>query len=376
MKIKDGISLEFSADRDDIVRQLTVLTEATGPSGLERDVVNLIQNELDLTEGAMDAMGNLVASFGPKDAEDRILFLAHTDEVSYVVTAIDESGSIFAAPNGLLLPAVAAGSFVQVLGRQGSVSGAVLAPPAHLVTAFSEASPGIWIHVGASDRDAVRRAGIQVGDPVCYKTPFHRLIGSRVAGKSLDNRAGCVALIQLGRLLARSMPTIGVDLAFTVQEEIGSRGAEVVVRRLNPTIAVVVDTVSACDDVYVSFPRGTARLGMGPTIRSFDLYQGGAGLGTRGVAYSRRLSLLAGEVAESRSIPFQRDAAATWTDAAWACSSLDVAVPTLGLFIPRLSSHSPLEVIDLRDLEACLSLCAGIVDKVQAVGKHGLDKPW
>jgi putative aminopeptidase FrvX len=367
---------QASPDFLEAFHELTLLTQSVGPSGFERDVVQLIEARLQSERAVLDAMGNLVVSFGPTDSGDRIVLLAHSDEVSYVITHIARSGLAFAAPNGLVLPAVGLGSFVQVVGHEQAVAGVAIAPPAHLSTGLPDTSAGLWIHLGADGADEVEQLGLRIGDPVCYDTPCKRLAGGRIAGKSLDNRAGCAVLMQLARLLAVTSPRTRVDLAFTAQEETGSRGAEVVIRRLEPDVVIVVDTVSANDGVYVSPPSGNVRLGGGPAIRSFDLFQGRRGIGTRGVAYSRPLAALAVAEAEKHGIPFQRDAAATWTDAAWGCSALTVGVPTVGLFIPRLGSHSAVEIIDLADFQACSNLARVLVEVIGELGTQRFLKAW
>jgi endoglucanase len=218
-----------------------------------------------------------------------------------------------------------------------------------------------------------------IGDPVCYDTVPRQLGARHFTGKALDNRVGCALLLALARALrdgALVAPGCRIDIGFTVQEEIGAHGAELLVKRLQPTIAVVVDTVTATDGVFSDRTSSNVRLGHGPVLRRFDVVDFSRHLPAGGAVYSRRLADLAYGCARDAGLPVQRDVAATWTDAAKVCGAGAGGVLSLGLFVPRWGSHSPVEVVDLRDVQAAEQLIIALIRKLSVDPAGFAAPPW
>jgi endoglucanase len=228
----------------------------------------------------------------------------------------------------------------------------------HLLTDRDLATPltlgDLWVHVGAASAAEVAELGIDIGRPVTLRSPTVRISEHVLVGPSIDNRAGCAALVAVARAAAERTRDFELQLVWCTQEEVGSRGARVAAQWLQPTVAVVVDTLPA-GDPSTPARHATSRVGHGPVIRAQDSR---AGKGTiYAPAVRRRLLELAGR----HGIPHQADVFPTWTDAC----EIHLAgrgVATGGVFIPRLCSHTPNELLDLRDLDRTVELLVAFTD--------------
>ncbi len=249
---------------------LEQLCAVRGVSGDESRVADLVWalGRPFIDVGHRDAMGNLILMRHWDRPGPRLVLCAHLDEVGLIITHIDDDGWLRFEPVGgmdlRLLPGVA------VRVGAGGISGVIASPPIHLVPSTERdqalALDDLRIDIGASDRAAAERR-VEVGDVVCFtRSPMD--IGECFAGCALDDRAGIAAI--LGVLRATRDLALPVAAAFTVQEEIGTRGAAAVAAALQPDVAVVVETTTAADLPGVPAHRRVTRLGQGPAITIQD----------------------------------------------------------------------------------------------------------
>ncbi|MCA9054752.1 MAG: M20/M25/M40 family metallo-hydrolase, partial [Planctomycetaceae bacterium] len=212
--------------------------------------------------------------------------------------------------------------------------------------------------VGAESLEEASSWGIEPGTPAVFDAPLTRMHhDDRWFGKGVDNRAGVLCVLEAARALAASRPNCQVDLVITVEEEIGLRGAEVAARRVQPDVVLAIDTVPAGGTPELKPDELPWVIGQGPLLKVRE---------TRGLSTHGPLRQLVREAAEENQIPYQLivDTAGITDGTAAQQASGDVAAMVLGL--ARRYSHSAVEVVDLRDVEAVLALSIASIHKLQS----------
>jgi tetrahedral aminopeptidase len=331
------------------------LTRVPGPSGYEDAVAVAVQEELAGLPGetTVDGIGNLVLRLPASEPDaPALMLMAHLDQVGLFVKYVDDDGMLYCEANGLVDERSLAASKVDIWTDDGVRVGLVGVRSRHLLSERDLATPPtvgeLWVHVGATDAAGVAALGIDIGQPATLRSETVWLSDDVLVGPSIDNRAGCAALVELALALAGRERDFELQLVWSTQEEVGSRGARVAAQWLQPTVAVVVDTLPA-GDASTPARHATSRVGSGPVVRAQD---NRAGKGTIYAPAVRRRLL---ELARANDIPHQSDVFPTWTDAC-EVHLAGRGVATGGVFIPRLCSHTPNELLDIRDLERTVAL--------------------
>lgn len=352
-----------------LYQRLAELTALDGVSGSEQSVVAYLAEALAglSDEVDLDPFGNLVATRHGPSGGRRLMILAHSDEVGCIVREIRPDGMIGLLPMGLLSLRALPGSRVRI-GR-GAVPGVVGVPSGHLEGAAGAPAPDSALHidVGAASESEVRDLGIQEGDPIAFDSPLRRLSGSRVTGKAIDNRIGCAILLELlERLRGEALPAT-LLAAVSVQEEIGMRGARMIGSRWQPSLAIALDTVPAEDAGSWTGPgrSGSVRLGAGPVVQMVE----GVISAFTGTVHHPGVRRLILEASRRAQTPVQFSVSGHWTTDAAAVHVSGAGVPTGFISIPRRYSHSPVEVLDLRDAERAVDL---LVEVVRTAGQADL----
>jgi putative aminopeptidase FrvX len=337
-----------------VVDVLRELVPVPGPSGFEDRIRSHLKGRLEALglEPRVDDMGNLYVEV-PGEGRG-LLLAAHMDELGLIVTHIEENGLIRFSKLGGIDDRILPSTRVQLLGSKGPVDGVIGLTPPHLQLDRSQRQEVVpWhrlaIDVGASSRGEVLEMGIDTLTPVVFEKPWVELGGGRyVATRSIDDRAGCAVLLRLAeRIASGDLRLAGrLILAWTVQEEVGLRGAFGLARRLDPSLMVAVDTVSCCEPAVT----GTLHPGGGAVIRAVDnAYIAGPGI----VAWLERL---AGE----RGVPVQKTVAGGGTDAA---AFQRAGVRAVALGVPVKYTHSTVEMVNKADLEALEALLAAVAEE-------------
>jgi endoglucanase len=337
---------------------LDALLRAGAPSGYEGPAAAVWRDAASFASLSSDGLGSSIARIG---AESPLLaVVGHIDEIGLVVTHIDEKGFLYFSPIGGWDPQILVGQRVEVRGRGGLVPGVVGRKPIHLLELEQRKKvvelKGLHIDVGAADRDEAAEL-IRVGDPaVIAAEPVH-LAGDRLVSRSMDNRLGAyVALEALRRTDERdSLQDAGFAAIAAVQEEIGLFGARTSAFEVQPDLAIAVDVTHATDAPGVDEKEvGSHPLGSGPVIG-------------RGSTLSPKLFELLVETAEDAGIDFSIGASGrgTSTDADVIQISRS-GIPTGLVSIPLRYMHSPVELVDLGDLEATVELIAAFAARVSA----------
>lgn len=324
------------------LRLLGQLSEALAVSGDESAVRAIVRERLEpvADELRTDVMGNLIAiRRGVGRRRLKVMLAAHMDEVGFMIVSIDKDGLAgFEVVGGL--------DARQLLGKpvwvgKERVPGVIGGKPIHLATR-SELKQAVKvdsmkIDIGAGSKESAQ-GKIKPGDRACFATHFQR-VGPTMRGKALDDRVGVASLIEL---VENPPPEIDLLAAFTVQEEVGLRGAGVAARALDPDLAIALDCTPAMDlpawDGRENVQYNT-RQGKGPALYAAD---------SRTIAHPGLLRHFI-ETAEAERIPFQiRQPGGGGTDAG-AMHLSNQGIPALSLSVPTRYLHSAISMARLAD---------------------------
>jgi putative aminopeptidase FrvX len=328
---------------------LRSLVECPGISGYEDRVRDLVLQSLG-RDADIDAMGNVSLTIGEGDTE--LLIAAHMDEIGMVITHIDDRGYLRVRAVGGLDPRVVAGQRVTVVGSDVTVRGGVGLKPPHLMEDRAEMKSAVpfsrmYVDIGADSKEEVEAMGIRELDYIVLEKELVELNDRYWMGRSLDDRLGCWILIRLFERLRDNPPPIKVTLAWSVQEEIGLRGAEAVARRVNPDYVIPIDTLSSGDIPEGGLHFGNAVPGKGPALRMID---------NRAIGSPQfRDQIVA--IAETAGIPVQISVTGGGTDGAALQMTGAHMVP---LAFPMRYTHAPCESVNKQDVWQMLDLLESI----------------
>ena len=330
------------------------LTECFGPSGYETAVREAIIAELPAdVEKRVDAMGNLIVRRAGKKGGSggrRVMLAAHMDEIGIVVTHVDKRGFVrFGNVGGVrLLPLL--GGRVRFASGTIGVIGVEKTDDASKVPSMDK----FYIDVGAKSPED---CPVRVGDVAC----FHRAcedLGTRILAKAMDDRVGCAVLLHVLKCLTASPHELFV--VFTVQEEVGLRGATTSGFGVEPDIALAVD-ITLTGDTPECAPMAVS-LGAGPAVKIKD----------SGMLSHAGVKDWLIRTAEGSGIHFQREVLVAGTTDASAIQVSRAGVPAGCLSIPTRYAHLPSEMVDYGDVQAAVQLLcnalAGPIDIGQARG--------
>ncbi len=328
---------------------LKLLTEAFGPSGEENRVALLIEQTIreKVDQINTDNLGNLVAV--RKGPSPRVVVSAHMDEIGAVVTHIDDRGFARLAPAGGILPHQLVGQRLKF--KQGLV-GAVYHEKIKNMQELD------WTKIFLDTGSTQQAAAIQVGDLAVPDQPFVSL-GERCLAKAMDDRAGCAVLIETIRRLPPEIPQ-EVCFVFSVQEEVGLRGARTAAYHLKPDFGLAVD-VTRVGDTPKS-PLMAVALGQGAAIKVRD----------SSVITHPAVRQFMVETAERYHIPYQLEVLEQGGTDAGAIHLSREGVPTGAISIPCRYVHTPSEMVDLGDLKAAADLLEKLCLNPWPVNQYGI----
>ena len=326
------------------IRLLEILCNASAVSGDEGEVRQIVLKEITplADDVKVDALGNVLATKkGSGKNRLRVMVDCHMDEVGFMIVADDGDGIYrFETVGGLDVRQLVG---KQVLVGRNKVPGVIGARAIHLTTAEERRKKipldQLRIDVGPGG------AKIKIGDRATFATRFKR-VGPSILSKAIDNRIGVVTLIEL---LKSAPKNVDLCLSFSVQEEIGLRGAKVAAHHFNPDLAIAVDATPANDlpsfdgSENVSY---NTRLGFGPAIYTADA----------GTLSDPRLIRYLAKTAEANGIPFQyRQPGGGGTDAGAIHKQLE-GIPAVSVSVPHRYTHSACSISRLEDWKNTLAL--------------------
>ena len=336
------------------------LSDAHGISGHEGSVRAIVEQELaPYGDLRVDTPGNLI--FTKKGASPTIMLAAHLDEIGLAVKHIDDEGFLRFVKVG--------GWFDQTLLNQRVIvhsknpcAGVIGSKPPHVMREEEKKKPvdakDMFIDVGASSADEAADMGIEVGTAISIDRNLVLLANDRITGKALDDRAGVALLIEAMKRISESDIEPTVHAVFTVQEEVGLKGAKTSAFGLNPDVAIALDVCVSGDHPGINKTESAMAVGKGAVITVMDA-------GGRGVITHPTVLTWLRKTADENKIAYQLDVSDGGTTDATAISLTREGIPSGVLSMATRYIHSPVEVLSLEDMRSCTDLI------VHAVGMAG-----
>lgn len=319
-----------------------------GTSGDESMVRDYIMSHIKADEIKVDNLGNLlVFKKGRRSSDKKIMFAAHMDEVGFIVTDITDDGFLRFGAVGGIDPRVVLG---RALRFKNGTLGVVGTKAVHQQSADERKKApdfkDMLIDIGVSTRDEAEKL-VRLGDCAVFDSDSFCFGDGFIKSKAIDDRAGCLIMMDM----INNVPEYDAWFAFTVQEEVGTRGAKAAAYTIAPDIAVVLETTTACDIAGTSGDKRVCELGSGCVVSFMD----------RSTIYDRELYQLARHIADENGIPNQtKTLIAGGNDSGSIHVSRD-GVRTCALSVPCRYLHSPACVIKESDFEATRALASEVL---------------
>ncbi|HPW73982.1 MAG: M42 family metallopeptidase [Methanothrix sp.] len=336
----------------DIKRMLEKLSNAHGISGWEGSVQRIVQDEISpyVDEVRVDKLGNLIAT--KKGESPSIMIDAHADEIGLMVKQIDEKGFIRFIRIGGWFDQTLLNQRVIIHTSSGAVVGVIGSKPPHVMKDEDRKkvveAKDMFIDIGCSSQEEAERLGILPGTPISIDREFAPLQGDIVTGKAFDNRAGLVVMIEA---LKRTKTKSTIYAVAAVQEEVGLKGAKTAAFGLDPDIAIAADVTIPGDHPGIEKKDAPIEMGKGPVLVLAD----GSGRGL--IASPQVIEWLVG-TAKEFEIPVQLEASDGGTTDATAIHLTRSGIPTGVISVATRYIHSPVEVLNLKDIDRAADLMA------------------
>lgn len=299
-----------------------------------------------------DSYGNAYAVLNP-NGDPKVFIAGHSDEIGMMVNYIDDKGFIYPKAIGGLDYTVSRAKRVTIHTANGPVRGVLGATAIHIwYRADSQPKqPKLheqFIDIGVPSKKEAEKL-VKVGDPITYMDDFEMLKGDIAVGRGFDNRIGTFTAAETLRLCAKEKKKLKACIVAVsaVQEEITQGGARIAAQNIDPDLALVIDVTHSTDSPGID-PKenGDVKLGKGPALTYGSVNH---------PAILKRLE----DVAKKKKIAIQREAngSRTYTDAD-VVFTVHKGVPTVTLGLPNRYMHTPVEMINLKDLEKLTDLSA------------------
>ena len=333
------------------IELLKDICERPGAPGYETPIRTLIEQEIQglADEVRIDNMGNLIAKVkGRASDAKRVLVAAHMDEISFMVTHIDDEGFIRFHVLGGFDPKTLTAQRVIIHSEKGDIVGVMGCKPIHLLSAEERAKPlaikDYFIDTGMPKAEVEKH--IAVGDPITRERELIEM-GDCVNSKSIDNRVSVFILVETLKQLKKTKPAHDVYAVFTVQEEVGLRGATAAASGIDPDFTIALDTTIANDLPGFAAHEQVTKLGKGAAIKILD----------GSVLCDSRMIRFMKQIAAKNTIPYQMEilpAGGTDTGALQRFSKGGSIAGAIS--IPTRYLHQVIEMANKNDIQYCIDL--------------------
>lgn len=337
---------------------LEELCNAFGVSGAEEDVREIIRREMrdkcDSME--LDSMGNILCfKKGTKNYNNKIMLSCHMDEVGFIISGITEEGYLRFKTVGGIDSRILQSKKV-VIGKN-RVPGVIGAKPAHKIDKSKDDAvkvKDLYIDIGADSKEDAMQL-VSLGDYAAFDSEYIEFGNQCIKAKALDDRIGCLMLLKL----AEATYPNDLYFVFSVQEEVGCRGAAVAAYNIKPDYAIVVEGTT-CSDVPGTNDHGfSTRLGYGPAISVLD----------SGSCSDKSIVAALSDTAKAHNITVQYKQTTMGSNDASAIHISGTGVKTGVLSVPCRYIHSPASVASKKDIKGCFQLLRDVLAKEE-------DTPW
>ena len=337
-----------------MIETLKTLCSLSGASGYEDEVRNYILERImpHCDEVITDPMGNLIVTKkGKKTPARKIMLAAHMDEVGVIITGIDDDGYLRFDFLGGVDRRVIIGKHVYI--GEKKLPGVIGIKAYHLVDREEEKSvpklEDMYIDIGAKTGDEAKKL-VSLGDAAVFSGDCVEFGAGLLKAKAIDDRVGCAAMI---KLIEGELPC-DCSFAFTVQEEVGTRGAEVAANRIAPQVAIVLEGTTAADLPEVPEGKKICTLGGGIVIPFMD----------RGTLYSPTLYKTVTTLADENALKWQTKRMIAGGTDAKVIQRSGAGVDTVAISAAIRNIHSPVSMAKLSDIEIMPKLAMLLLEKL------------
>jgi len=347
---------------DQTESMLKELTEAAGVSGYESEIKSVLRKYLEpVGELSYDKLGSLVCRQDGTATSPRVVIAGHMDEVGFMVKHITKEGFIKFTALGGWYDQVLLSQRVSIITNRGRVTGIIGAKPPHIQTDEERRKivhkKDMYIDIGASSDKEIEESGIRIGDPVVPISEFAILNNPKTyLAKAFDDRIGCAMIIQALQHLAKTDHPNAVFGLATVQEEVGTRGANTGVELVNPDVAIIAEVDIAGDVPGIKPEETSVKMGGGPVMLAYDVR----------MIPNLKLRDLVIDIAKQNDIPLQLSAMEGGATDGGPIHLHKVGVPTIVLSVPTRHIHSHNAILHRDDVDNTVKLISLLVQKLDA----------
>ena len=373
--------------------ELKALTDLPGTASFEQPVVRFLREKLSglADEVEVDAIGNVYGLMRGSEGGSKVIVPAHSDAVGFIVRHVEPNGLLRLMNLGRVPPYLLYGQRVRIYGEQGMLYGVAGTKPGHILFYAGGAEQrdypphrlqvpnydDIFVDAGARSAEEAAEMGLRPGIEATYDRDLQWLGDGRhglVTSRALDDRVGCLALLESMRAFreAGQRPKADVYFTFCSQEELGLRGAQVAGGYVQPDMCVGVDgTISASGGEGF----GTGRTPNTPAAEAPTFLGKGVGISYgdqsapgRGLLGNAKLNAILRDLAQRHDIPHQLEGHATYitSDAAAIQYARRGGCPSVTLKVPMCYTHGPVESCSLRDIASTARL---LTEALRVLGK-------
>jgi endoglucanase len=349
---------------DRVISLLSELTNAPAPSGYEGPVREILKREFQAAglDVSTDGLGSIIGVLHGPSSGPRIMLAAHMDEVGGIVRFITPDGMIKFQLSGGWLDQALVDQRWTIMTANGRVTAVSGLKSGHVTPAEerNRVTPreDVFLDVGAKTREEAEALGIRPGDAIAPASSLQALAAGRYVGKALDDRLGCVMLIEtIRRLKERGVQTPNtLYFVGTVQEEIGARGAHTAAAAVKPALGISLEAGIAADHPGGREDLAQEKLGRGPVLYLADA----------GMLVNLSLRDLVFQVAKQSKIPLQTEVTNGGFEDSMQLQSYGTGLPAANIAVATRYLHSHNSVFDRADLDQAIDLVVKLVMQLDA----------
>lgn len=330
-----------------LLKELCMLNGTSGDEGTVRNtIINMLPEDCTYT---VDALGNLIVEKkGETEPQNRVALFAHMDEVGFIVTYINDEGYVYVNSVGGIDSSALFSKKITINGCVGVAGGKAIhqcdADEAKKIPAITD----IALDFGFESKEEAEKY-ISLGDFGYFKSDFVEFGNGFIKSKALDDRVGCTILLEL----LQKKSKINYTAVFTVQEEIGARGAAVGAYTVNPDYAIVIESTTASDIPDTPDRKKVCKVGEGAVVTFMD----------RGTIYNKDLFKKAFEIAKQNNIPCQTKTVVAGGNDASSIHKAAGGIKTIAVSLPCRYIHSSASVCNSKDIESIEKLANELLEE-------------
>lgn len=331
----------------ELLKNLCLLNGTSGDEKNVRDyIISNLPEDCDYT---VDPIGNLIVNKkGENEPENKVALFAHMDEVGFIVTYITEDGFVYVANVGGIDNSALFGKKIIVNGHIGVVGGKAIHQCSKDESKKIPDISDMCVDFGFENKEIAENC-LNLGDFGYFVSDFVEFGNDMIKSKALDDRLGCAIMLEL----LREKSKIDYTCVFTVQEEVGTRGAMVSAYTVNPDYAIVLETTTASDIPDTPENKKVCKVGNGAVVSFMD----------RGTIYNKDLYKRAREIADKNNIPNQTKTVVAGGNDAAAIHKASGGINTIAVSLPCRYIHSASSVGSKRDMESVKMLVKALLEE-------------